>query len=189
MPPRKFLHRLLGVFVLAALCISSHAETPEAVVTRQLEAMRTGDWGKFTESMHETTLQEFKNTFVAIISAAPESGPRDEMLKTFFGGKSVAELTATPPSAFFATFMTNFSNFNPALKQGMASAEGQVLGHVDEGPDKTHVVMRMTIAMGDTKVTKMDVTSLQRDGDSWKALLKGDMQAVMTGMARMLKGK
>lgn len=180
---------LFAIAILAALCASGRAETPEAVVSRQLEAMRAGDWEKFTASMHPSALQEFQNSLVSMIGAAPEGGPRDEMLKAFFDGKSVADLTGITSSAFFATFMTNFSNLNPALKQGMAGAEGQVLGHVDEGSDKTHVVMRMTVSMGETQVTKMDVTSLQREGDSWKALLKGDMQAVVAGMMRMLKSK
>jgi hypothetical protein len=49
--------------------------------------------------------------------------------------------------------------------------------------------MRMTLPVGEGKVTKMDVTSLQREGDTWKALLKGDMQAVVTNLTRMLQPK
>jgi len=165
------------------------AETPEAVVKRQLDAMHAGDWEKFTACMHPPALKEFQTTVMDVVSKAPDSPTREQLMKSFFADKSIAELQAVTPSVFFGMFMNGLAQTNPAIKQSMTNSEGQVLGHVDEGPDKTHVLMRMTVALADSKVVKMDVTSLQRDGDTWKALLKGDMQAIVVGLNKMLQAK
>lgn len=178
----------LPLFLLTALS-GLAADTPETVVQRQLDAMKAGDWVKFTGDMHGPALADFQGSLVSVFQTAPEGGPREQMLKAFFGNKTIAELTAATPSAFFGMFMNGLSQTNPIIKQGMAGAEAQILGHIDEGPDKTHVLMRMTLPLGEGKVTKMDVTSLQREGDTWKALLKGDMQAVVTNLTRMLQPK
>jgi hypothetical protein len=184
------LPRILFLPLLLLTALSSFAaDTPEAVVQRQVDAMRAGDWVKFTGDMHGPALAEFQSGIVSVFQNTIAGAQREQMLKAFFGSKTIAELTAATPSDFFGIFMNGLSQTNPAIKQGMAGAEAQILGHIDEGPDKTHVLMRMTLPVGDGKVIKMDVTSLQREGDTWKALLKGDMQSVVTNLTRMLQPK
>lgn len=166
--------------------ISLRAETPEEVAKRQIDAMKAGDWTTFAASMHEPALKEFQDTIVSILTKAPDAAVRQQMLATLLGGQTLEQVTAASPTAFFGSFMRGLAQSNPAVKQGMATAEGQIIGHVEEGPDKVHVVTRMTMAVGDGRMTKMEVTSMQRDGDTWKALLKGDMQAVVSSLTRML---
>ncbi|HEV7868440.1 MAG TPA: hypothetical protein VGO90_12215 [Chthoniobacteraceae bacterium] len=173
---------------LLGVC-SSAADTPEAIVQRQMATMRAGDWKGFTALMHDSALQEFRTSFTSLLEAVPEGEARTGILQGLFGGKAQSEVVALEPAAFFATFMESLSNVNPMMKQGLSGAEGEVLGHVDEGPDKTHVVMRLKLTMGDINVTKMDVTSLKRDGDSWKTLLSGDIQTMVAGMMKAMKGK
>jgi hypothetical protein len=180
---------LLSLAFLSTALTTFAADTPEDVVKRQVDAMRAGDWDKFTASMHAPALKEFQTTIVNLLTAAPEGPMRTQMLQAFFSNKPLAEVSAATPEAFFGMFMNGLAQSNPAIKQGMASSEAQILGHVDEAPDKAHVVMRMTMSIADGKVTKMDVTSLQREGDTWKALLKGDMQQVVAGLQKMLQAK
>lgn len=183
----------VAILSLAALSLfpaSARAmEAPEAVVKTQMAALRAGDWNGFATAMHPAALQEFQSSFMTMLRAAPAGGKRDEMLSGLFGGKSLEDLKALNPTAFFANFMESLSKLNPIIKEGLAGADAEMIGHVDEGADTTHVVMRMTIKMGQMQVTKMEVTSLQRDGDEWKALLKGDMQTMIAGMVKMLTGK
>jgi len=184
----KSLLRLLAA-ALITFGASLHAETPEDVVARQLAAMRAGDWNKFTACMDIPALKEFQASMLSVLNAAPAEGPRAQMLKAFFADQTIPQLTAATPATFFAAFMHGLTNSNPIIKQGMASADGQILGHIDEAPDKAHVVMRMSVPVGEGKVTKMDVTSLRRDGDTWKALLKGDMQAIVANLSKALQTK
>jgi hypothetical protein len=137
--------------------------------------------------MSESTLKEFQYSVIETLKAAPESTNREQILQTFFANKSVGDLTAVKPADFFAIFMNGLRETNPVLKDTMAKAEGKILGHVDEGPDTTHVLVRMIVPLNNGRMTKMDVTTLKRDGDTWKAQLKSDMQAVVTNFNRMLQ--
>lgn len=177
------------IFLAISAVAASAQDTPETVAKKQIDAMRASDWAGFTALMHPSALAEFKSSFVPFIEAAPAGEQQNQVLKQLFGGKSVAELKELAPPAFFQTFMASFATLNPMIKQGLAGAEAEFLGHVDEGPDKTHVVFRMTVTMAEVKIQKMDVASLQKDGSEWKALLKGDMQAMIAGMLRMLKSR
>lgn len=177
---------LTSIFLIAT---ATAADTPEDVVARQLAAMRAGDWDQFTSCMSDTTLREFQKSVVDILTNAPESANRQQLLRGYFADKSVGDLTAVKPAEFFTLFMNGLRESNPVLKESMAKAEGKILGHVDEGPDTTHVLIRMSMPIGDGRMTKMDVTTLKRDGDTWKAQLKGDMQAVVNNLGRMLQVK
>ncbi len=181
--------RPLAPLLLLLLTVSHSpaADTPEDIVGRQIAAMRDGDWEKFTSCMSEATLKEFQNSVIETLKAAPESGNRQQILHVFFGDKSVGDLTAVKPADFFGIFMNGLRETNPILKDTMAKAEGKVIGHVDEGPNTTHVLVRMVMPLGNGRMTKMDVTTLQRDGDTWKAQLKSDMQAVVNNFNRMLQ--
>ncbi|MDQ3621516.1 MAG: hypothetical protein M3463_03380 [Verrucomicrobiota bacterium] len=181
----KTSHYLVALSVLAAYSLSAVAqESPETVAKKQMDAMRSGDWKTFTACMHPKALAEFKASFLPLIEAAPKGKTWEEILNTLLGGKSAAVLKKMTPPAFFENFMQSFSTMNPIIKQGLAGAETEVIGHVDEGAEKTHVVFRLTVSMGEMKTTKMDVASLEKDGAEWKAVLKGDMQAMIAGLLK-----
>lgn len=186
----KTTHYLVALGACAACSLSAVAQDPpEMIAKKQMDAMRAGDWKTFTACMHPKALAEFQASFLPLIEAAPEGNTRNELLNTLFGGKSGAALKKMTRPVFFENFMQSFSTMNPMIKQGLAGAETEVIGHVDEGAEKTHVVFRMTISMGEMKVTKMDVASLQKDGSEWKAVLKGDMQAMIAGMLKAAGSK
>ena len=187
----KTLRPLAALLLTSILLIARApaADTPEDVVARQLAAMRAGDWDQFTSCMSESTLREFQKSVIDILTNAPESVNREQLLRTYFQNKSAGDLSAIKPAEFFALFMNGLRDTNPGLKESMAKAEGKILGHIDEGPDTAHVVTRMIMPISDGRMTKMDVTTLKRDGDTWKAQLKGDMQAVVNNLGRMLQVK
>src|SRR5882724_8608792 len=94
----------IPIFILAAAAATA-ADTPEDIVARQLAAMRAGDWDQFTSCMHDRTLREFQAGVIDILKSAPESGNRDQILRAYFGSKSVGDLTAVSPATFFGLFM------------------------------------------------------------------------------------
>jgi hypothetical protein len=61
------------------------------------------------------------------------------------------------------------------------------LGAIPEGNDAVHVVYRMMTAAYGVLVSRLEVRSLRRHGDTWRVLLKGDMSALGAAMGRAIR--
>jgi hypothetical protein len=64
------------------------------------------------------------------------------------------------------------------MAEALRSARIQMLGHVNEGGDTTHVVYRMALTIDSIPITRMDVMTLARSPQGWRGLLKGDVSAL-----------
>jgi hypothetical protein len=122
----------------------------------------------------------------AISAAEPERKPPAKMISALFGEEGPDAMKTLPPRDVFVRFMSNLTTFVPQIREMHAGSEYQVLGHVDEGGNVTHVVFRATLKRGETELTKMEVLSLKRDGETWKVLLTDDMENLVAGFARQL---
>jgi hypothetical protein len=82
--------------------------------------------------------------------------------------------------------MSNLTTFLPQIKEMAAGTQHEIIGHVDEGGNVTHVVFRATLKRGKTELTKMDVLSLKRDGEEWRVLLTDDMESLILNLGQQL---
>jgi hypothetical protein len=162
--------------------------TPEAITKRQIGAMRELDWAQVAFYTHPKALAQMKALFLplATAGAAADNETAAQMMRTFFGGKSPQELEAETPGAFFQTVMRGIAVV-PDFKKSMSGMHADVLGHVNEGELAAHVVYRLTRPAGEGTSTKIAVTTLERDGATWKALLNTDLETVARAITTRLR--
>lgn len=180
-----------GFALLCVLAIPLHGQTkpaageksPEAVAARALTALKEDRIADFASAMHPEALKQLKSTLLAVVDTAEKSGRVDEALSIFKNVKSADDLRKLGDVAFFTAFLEGMMQMQPRLRETFRGMTLEVIGHVPEGSDVTHVVYRGTISQDDMKVSKMSVMSLKANGNSWGMLLTGDIE----GMTAILK--
>ena len=180
---------LVIVFAFATARAAEEA-TPEAVAKRQIEAMRTLNWEVVARYTHPKALTQMQSLFIPVViagAAAKDNPAAAEMMRIVFAGKSADELSGMSPAAFFQIVMNGISGATPDFKTAMTGMEVQILGHVNENENLAHVVYRLSRTIGDGVATKIAVTSVERDGDTWKALLNADLENVARAISARLQ--
>jgi glycerol-3-phosphate dehydrogenase len=138
-----------------------------------MEAMRAADWHGMAALMHPDALREMRRLLDALFEAPNADAFREQLL----GVKTVAEAKMLSDTAVFASLMRATSQ-QAGMAEALRSATIQVLGHVNEGADTTHVVYRMALTIDSIPITRMDVMTLARSPQGWRGLLKGDVSAL-----------
>jgi hypothetical protein len=165
------------------------SEKPEEVAHTYIRGMADLSLNVVADSMHPSALDAFQEILIKIadaIAAAPaDRKPPERVVSALFGEEGIAAVKTREPRDGFVRFMSNLTTFVPQIREMTAGSEYQVLGHVEEG-DLAHVVFRATLRRGETEMTKMEVLSLKRDGDTWKVLLTDDLADLVTGLGRQL---
>jgi PleD family two-component response regulator len=166
------------------------AETPEEVAHTYIRAMADARINVVADQMHPSALDRFKGIMTDVataIEAAPaDRKPPVKMITALFGEEGTAVVKDLSPRDVFVRFMSNLTTFVPQIRVMHAGSEYQVLGHVDEGGNISHVVFRATLAQGQHEMTKMSVLSLKRDGEHWKMLLTDDLENLIAGLGKQL---
>ena len=186
---KRLLVTLALTFLISALPAFS-AEQPEEVAHLYIRAMADARLNVVADHMHPGALDRFKGIMTEVaeaIAAAPaDRKPPAKMISALFGEEGPAVVKDLPPRDVFVRFMSNLTTFVPQIRAMHAGSEYQVLGHVNEGGNLTHVVFRATLAQGDREMTKMSVLSLKRDGEHWKVLLTDDLENLISGLGKRL---
>jgi len=175
------------------------APSPEEVANGHLIATKEANWAAYTASLHPEALKRFKAMMIPAAEAAQAAAkatdrPADQpagksILERVFDNADIAKLKAAAPAEFFQTFITNWSAKNRGFTQTMKSATIQMLGHVSEGDRQAHAIYRMTIPTGNARVTKVEVISLEKDGEVWKCQLSSELDNLAGSLMRQLKAK
>ena len=180
---------LVFVFATAASYAAEEA-TPESITKRQIEAMRTLNWELVARYTHPKALAQLQALFLPVVIAgekAKDNPSAVEMMRIVFAGKSVEELARMSPAAFFQIVMNGISGATPDFKSAMTGMEVEILGHVSEGENLAHVVYRLSRPLGEGIATKIAITSVERDGNGWKALLNSDLENVARAISARLQ--
>ncbi len=177
---------------LLALALAAHAADapPEEVAHTYIRAFAELRLYAVADTLHPAALEKFKGLLVTIadaLEAAPvgrKAPPK--MLSALFGEEGPQAVKTRPAREAFVRFMSNLTTFVPQLREMTAGSEYQIIGHVDEGGNVTHVVFRATLRRGAAEVTKMEVLSLKLDGTAWKVLLTDDLESLIRGFGKQL---
>lgn len=161
-------------------------ESPEEVAHTYIRAMADQRLNVVADSMHTVALDRFKDIMVEVAKAI-ESAPADrrapaKMISALFGEEGPGAVKSMPSRDVFVRFMSNLTTFVPQIREMHAGSEYQVLGHVDESGNVTHVVFRATLKRGQAEITKMEVLSLKREGVAWKVLLTDDLRNLVEAL-------
>jgi hypothetical protein len=187
-PRARRWRSLMGAMTLSALILASAAlpgaaETPEAFARKVADVTKTADWKGFAALFDPDALTELKKLLRGLLA---EESTRP-MGKAFTGLATAEEVDKLSGEQVFERFMSTVSTNIPGFTEALKSADIQVIGHVDEKPDLAHVVTRNTVKVGEVKVTKMEVISLRKQGDSWRALLSGSLEGVVEQLRQLAK--
>lgn len=158
--------------------------SPEEVVRKATDSLNQGREEEFARAMHPAELRRLREALSTIVDEAARDGKADQVLRIFPGVKSVEQLKELDDMAFFTAYLRAITGHDPAVKKALAKTKVEVLGHVAEGKDTTHVVYR-SIMKGkgdDDAFFRIMVVSLRKDGPRWAMLLSGDAEATMAAM-------
>lgn len=172
----------VGFLVLAAATVhaqSASPTTPEAVAKRYVATLSAGDFAANAALMHPSALATIRR-FIVGLSTHDSSGA---VLRQMVGVSSTAALDSLSDAQVYARFLNAILGAQPEMRTAMQSAKYDVIGHVEEAPDLTHVVYRMTMTVEGITVRKVDVLTLERDGTVWRATLTADIENLISRLS------
>jgi hypothetical protein len=158
------------------------AGSPEAFAEGYVKALREQRWGDAAGMMHPEALAELRAMFAPIVTH-PEGA---EVGREVFGLADPGDFATASDTALFAAFLRTVTGNSPEFMAVMKDAKATWVGHVDEGADVTHVVYRLHLAYDGIAITKLDVMSLKRSGNEWRAVLKGDVRGIAEALRRQV---
>ena len=127
-------------------------------------AMQKDGLAAAAKFMHPEALGQFKQS---ILESMASPGLGDAVLRRAFGESVTLEgARAMPPAEFVAKFFAS----NREKDVGKMIVSNDIIGAVKEG-DLWHVITRTRAEVLGSRVTSVSVTTLKRDGATWKALL------------------
>ena len=178
---------LFGALLLACSVstLAAGAETPEQAAQKVIDATKAADWKAFASLLDPEALSGLR-TLLRDLMSETSSQPAAKMLT---GVQSLEELDKLSSSQVFERFMANVTGQVPGYVEAAKGAEVRILGHVDEKPDLAHVVSRNTVRLEEITLTKMEVVTLRRHGNRWRALLSGNLEGVMAQLRRSLAAR
>ncbi len=154
--------------LLLAVNCAGQVSSPEAVVDSAAGRLVAQDWSGYAELMHPQTLREFAFYVMKITDIRMQTGAGGEEFDLLFGRPTPDEVKATPPQVLFANFLRASVNAVPEFAQILMQSKGKRLGVVDEGEQLRHVIVRQSYRMGDTVADRVEVMTLEKDGETWK---------------------
>lgn len=183
------------VFVLAAASVTSAEEpkqnkdSPDDVARRAMTAFKENRLDDFAKEMHPAALKQIKEWLMAVLKAAEEDGSEKGFLRLFKGVRSIDDAAKLDDKQFFVSFLKGIIDLKPEMKEAIAGAKMECVGHVMEGQDTAHVVMRMRLTVSGVEVTKLDVITLTRTDSGWGMQLNGDMDAIVQALKQKFSKK
>ena len=146
------------------------SSSPEAVVSKAIDAVNHGRIDEFVSAMHPESLEEFRTAVVATIDDAVERVGEAKLLESFPGVKTVDGLKALDGPRLFADIIRRKAS-DPSLKKSLANTKTDVFGHIAEGNDTAHVVYRTRMKLGETDIMRLNVATLRKSGSAWKMMI------------------
>ena len=176
-----------AILIVAALALAlapaialAEGQSPEDVARVGLDLVSKRDWPAYTHLMHPEALRSMRQMFRPII-VADDTG---EAAQGLFGVAGIKGYDAASDSALFCSLMVNLMKIAPAMVEAVKNAEYTVIGSVPEGKDLVHVVYRVHTAAEEVQVTKVSAISLRRHGESWRFLLSGNMEGLVSALQK-----
>jgi hypothetical protein len=103
------------------------------------------------------------------------------------GVHSLKEAQALSDAAFFAAFISHIMHSKAEVIDFLRDSKIEVIGHVVQGADTVHIVYRLDYEKDDVGVSKMDVFSMRRMGNTWRGLLSGDFRMLGAMLRRQAR--
>ncbi|MBV9110085.1 MAG: hypothetical protein JO306_11810, partial [Gemmatimonadetes bacterium] len=128
-----------GALAVAAVLPAAAQNTPEQVATQYLQSMKAADWAANAALVHPAEEDSLKTALLEVVSADTATAG----LRQVFNVGSAAELRALPSVQVYQRFVASTIGQQPGLRDILAAATFNVVGHVDQG-DTSYVVYRVS---------------------------------------------
>ena len=180
---------LLAAALILLSPLARAVPSQEEITLKQIYATKVANWDEFTACMHPKALARFKELMMPVAEQATAANTPDakKILERVFGNQDLAKLKAAPPPEFFSNFMANWAAKNPGFVEAMKGASVQVIGHLDEGEGQSHVVYRLKMEAGGAEIVKLEIASMEKDGNEWRSKLSGELENLAASLLRQLK--
>jgi hypothetical protein len=152
--------------------------SPEAVVSKAMNAVNHGRIDEFVSAMHPDSLEEFRSAVVDSIDDAAKRVGETKVLQPFPGVKSVKALKALDGPRLLAGIVRRLSS-DPNTKKALAGTQIAVFGHIMDGEDTALVVYRSKMKQGELDSVRLNVASLRKSGETWKMTIPDDFAGPM----------
>jgi hypothetical protein len=172
-----FLAASTFLFSIASVFAGPASEAAKAYYT----TLKTKDYPAAAKHFDPAALKSFRE-MLSFFNELPDEEAADTLSMFFGEGATKDSVKKMSDSEFFAAFLKGLMQ-EAEEAGGVEFGDFQVLGEVPEGEDVIHVVTRNKVGVGELKIESMEVMSFKKAGDSWKAMLNGEM----SGVAAQLK--
>lgn len=195
---------IFSLLLCAPTCLHAELEKEdnaaiEKLVTDAIKAQQESDWKKHAEMLHRDELNEFKETLTKAIRKAGKDNPDRVMqiLGQYFNGtKDADKLLKMTASEMYISMIKGSLDYAAQNGQTLKVLEIQIIGTVHEKGGTVHekggtahVVIRATLKVSDSKVTRVAVQSVKRDNNSWRLLLAEDVRSLIEEIRSALQSK
>jgi hypothetical protein len=164
----------------------------EKLVTDAIKAQQESDWKKHAEMLHSDALNEIKETFTIAIRKAEKDNPdrvKQVLARYFNGTKDADKILKMTAGEMYISMIKGELDYAAQNGQTLKVLEFQIIGTVYEKGGTAHVVIRATLKVNDSKLTRVVVQSLKRENSSWRLLLAEDVRSHVEEIRSALQSK
>jgi hypothetical protein len=160
-------------------------DSPEDIVATALDALNHDRPDEYVKAMHPEALKQFRTATLEIVAHAKTG----QVPPLFQGVKDIPELKKLSETQLLTSYLRGMIPANPKAKRALSKTKIEVLGHVAEGKETTHVVYRSKLEIDGAKLEKLNVSSLRKDGTAWKLLLPSEIEGAVAMVKQQVAGK
>lgn len=175
---RLFASPLLLILApVSAQDIAKSQASPVAVARASFEALKRQDTRVFVGLFHPDEFKRFKEFASEVFTYDRPDGEIRQIRKLFAPYDSAERVASASGSDLLAAFLKNTLAATPGLDEILAEAELQILGEIEEQPDKVHVITR-------TVLPRPSPVSCQRSDGRWYQLLNEETMRLISALER-----
>ncbi|MDX2040910.1 MAG: hypothetical protein SF097_06660 [Acidobacteriota bacterium] len=146
--------------------------SPTSVARGMFTAMQKQDWKAFASHIDPADLERLKQAVIYLFQAKQSGEALHKLRSRFAPYNSDSVGAATGAELLQAAMHNEFAEFTN-VGEYLAGLKLQILGQIEESPDKVHVITRLEGGIYRAEA----VTCVRRDGQ-WRAMLKEEMNMI-----------
>lgn len=162
--------------------------SPEDVFQKSREALKQRKFQEYARLIVPDDLRRLQGNVMSLVEVAKKRGEDREALRLFGGVKSIEDLKTLSPEAFLVALYQGFVAGNSTVRESLGMGKATILGHVDDGPDTTFLILRVTPQNQPEASGMVKAVALHRVETRWKLLHDGELERTLLVLKSQLEG-
>ena len=170
--------RYLMILILA-LPIFAHGKNdpPERLLGRYMDYVVASQWDQIHSLMYPQDVENLQKLLLRII--AFENQFEESRMQQIIFGESVSNETAGQYDAQFYLARIYRGLALVLRQQGFELRSHEVLGHVKEGRERVHLLVRMTLSQRGSTVSNLQIYSFRKKDRKWFMELQPNITEIL----------